>query len=663
LIGKMISLNGRSYAVIGIMAPGVESDPPATFESVNAQPIDVWMPFQIDPGNNDQSGFFNVAARLKRGISLDAAVVQMRLATEEFRRQFPLAEGLSTRAVFTVIPIRDAILRGEGSPLSIFFCAVIFVLLIACANVANLLLARGTGRRREIAIRAALGAGRGRIIRELLAESVVLSLAGGALGIALGMVGIRALLALNTVNMPRIGLEGVAVTADLRVLGFTVLVSLTTGILFGILPALQGSRADLVEDLKEGGGRCGTGVRQSKTRSLLVISEVTLAFVLLVGAGLLVRTFFALRSVKPGLDAHNVLTVQISLTDHRFQKTAGVVELVKDSIQHISALPGVTSVASTCCLPIENRTAGDVIIAGRPVTGRSHGVVDVTTISPRYFDVFKIPVLRGRAFTERDGIGASLVVIISEAMARRYWPNNGALGDPLSASLIFPDLPDRTWQVVGIAGDVHADGLRRSAPAIVYFSVAQVPDVLNGYLVRNPLAWIVRTREQPQSLIAAIQNEFRKVDAGLPVPNIRSMDEVLSRSTGGLQFNTLLLAVFGGSALLLAAIGIYGFIAHSVQQRTQEIGIRLALGAQPNEVRNMIVFQGTRLTLIGICIGIISAFGLARIIAGFLFGVQVHDWVVFVTVPAFLSAVAAAAVWFPARRACRINPIEALRHE
>jgi putative ABC transport system permease protein len=303
-----------------------------------------------------------------------------------------------------------------------------------------------------------------------------------------------------------------------------------------------------------------------------------------------------LRSVNPGFDERNVLTMQVSLTDQRFQKTAGVVELVGDSIQRISTLPGVTSVASTCCLPLGSRgTQGDVIIVGRQVNGRSHGVVNVATISPRYFDVLKIPILRGRAFTERDGKRASPVVIISEGVARRYWPEDGSLGDPLRATLVFPDFPNQTWQVIGIVGDVHGDGQRRSAPAIVYFSLAQAPNDLNAYLVRGPVAWIVRTREQPQSLIAAIQNEFHRVDSGLPVPSVRSMDEVLSRSTSGPEFNMLLLATFGGSALLLAAIGIYGFIAYSVQQRTQEIGIRLALGADPSDVRNMVMFQGIRL--------------------------------------------------------------------
>ena len=664
IIGSTIPLNGRSYEVIGIMAPGVETEPPASYDRASAlDPIDIWMPFQIDPASNDQNGYFNVAARLKPGVSLQTAAAQMQLATQEFRRRFPRGESLPPNGVFTVKLMRDALVGEERSSLLIFFGAVTCVLFIACANIANLLLARATGRKREIAIRAAMGARRGRIIRQLLTESAVLSIGGGVLGTVLGIAGIHALLALNTVTIPRVGSNAAAVTADVTVLSFTLLVSLTTGIVFGLIPALQASRADLTEALKEGSGRSGTEFRQNKIRSLLVISEVTLAFVLLVGAGLLVRTFVALRSVNPGFDARNVLTMQVSLTDQRFQKSAKVVELVRDSIQRIGALPGVTSAAFTCCLPLENVTAGDVIVVGRPLTGRSHGMVNVATISPHYFDVLKIPILRGRAFNDRDQNGTTPAAVISEAMARRYWPKDGTFGDPLGASLSFPDVPNVTWQVIGIAGDVHSDGVTTSAPAIVYFSMAQVPDDLNAYLVLSPMAWIVRTRQPSQSLIAAIQNEFSKVAVGLPLPAVRSMDEVLRRSTAGDEFHMVLLTTFGGSALLLAAIGIYGFFAYTVQQRRREIGIRLALGAQSSDVRNMFMFQGIRLALIGIGFGILGSLVLTRVIAGFLFGVQVYDRVVFIAIPVFLTAVAIAAVWFPSRQAARINPIEALRYE
>jgi putative ABC transport system permease protein len=664
IIGRPIPLNGRPHEVIGIMAPRVGLESPASYESASAiDPIDVWMPFQIDPANNDQSGYFNVAARLRPGVSVRSAQSQMQLASQELRRRFPGAAGLPPSGIVTVELMRDALVGGERWSLLIFFGAVICVLLIACANVANLLLARASGRKREIAIRAAMGAGRGRIIRQLLTESVMLSLAGGTLGVGLGIGGIRALLALNTVSIPRVGAHGAAVALNFPVLCFTLLVSLLTGIIFGLIPAVQVSRTDLTEALKESSGRSGTGFHQNKVRSLLVVGEISLALVLLVGAGLLVRTFAALRSINPGFDARNVLTMQVSLTDQRFQKSVKVLELVRDSIQRITVLPGVITVASTCCLPLENVTGGDLIIAGRPLTGRSHGSVDVATVSPRYFDVLKIPILRGRAFTDRDLKGAGPGVIISEVMSRRYWPKGGAFGDPMGARLIFPDVPHVVWEVIGIAGDVRSNGLSVSPPALVYFSMAQVPDDLNAYLVLSPMAWLVRTRQPSQPLISAIQDEFRKAAVGLPVPSVRAMDEVLHRSTGDREFNMLLLTTFGGSALLLALIGIYGFFAYAVQQRRQEIGIRLALGAQPSDVRKMVMFQGIRLALIGIGVGLLGALALTRVIARFLFGVQSHDPAVFVAVPVFLAAVALAAVWFPARHAGRVNPIEALRYE
>lgn len=664
IIGKTISIGDKLYEVIGIMSPGSETDPPASFDTSSVRdPIDVWMPFQIDHDSIDQNGYFNVAARLKTGVSLQAAAAQMQLVTQEFRRRYPADENLPPNSVFTVQVMREALVSGERSSLSIFSGAVLFVLLIACANVANLVLVRATGRNREIAIRAALGAGRGRIVRQLLTEGVGLSIVGGALGAVLGIVGIRALLSLNAVNIPRIGNQGIAVTADWRILSFALFASLTTGILCYLIPAVQLSDADLSKALKEGSGCLGTGFRQSKGRSVLVVSEVTLALVLSIGAGLLIRSFVAVLSVNPGFDSRHVLTMQASLTAPRFQKTAGVAELVRDSIQRISALAGVASVASTCCLPLEKMTQGGVIIVGRPLSGRSHGVVDVTTVSPQYFDVLKIPVLRGRAFTERDGSGGPPVVLISDSMARRYWPKDRANREPLNTSLVFTDLPALVWQIVGIVGDVHADGLNRYSPPIVYFSIPQIPDGFTTYLVRNPVTWIVRSRDQSQSFSSSIQKELTQAGAGLPVSNVRSMDEILVRSAAAHKFNMLLLSTFSGLALLLAAVGVYGFMAYSVQQRRQEIGIRLALGAASSDLRTMIVFQGMRLALAGVCIGLVGSFVLTRFIASFLFGVRVQDPIVFIVVPVLLCAVALAAIWFPARHASRIDAIEALRYE
>jgi putative ABC transport system permease protein len=366
IIGRTIFLEGRLHEIIGIAAAGTGVESPATYDPSSAkETIDVWMPLQVDPDATDQNGFFNVAARLKPGVTVETAAAQLKLATEEFRRKFPSVDGMPPKSVFTIQSMKDVLVNGARPPLFVLSGAVGMLLLIACANVANLLLARAEGRKREIAVRTAVGASRGRIIRQLLTESVVLSTFGGVLGFILGRFGIKFFLSLNTIAFPGIGDNGSAITLDWRVWLFTGLISLVTGTLFGLIPALQASRTDLRDALKGSNGQAGTGFRNNKARSLLVVSQVALALVLLVGAGLLIRSFVALRSVSPGFDPHDILTMRISLTAPQFQKTSVVSELVREGVQRISALPNVVSAAATCCLPLEDRTIGDVIIAGR----------------------------------------------------------------------------------------------------------------------------------------------------------------------------------------------------------------------------------------------------------------------------------------------------------
>jgi putative ABC transport system permease protein len=655
VIGKTITLSGSPHEIIGIAGPSlkIEID----------QPPDVYVPFKLDPYSTDQGNYFQVAGRLKPGVTLAAADAQLKAATEGFRKNYP--NSLGPKGTFGVQPLGEVLVSGVRTLLWVLLGAVGFVLLIACANVANLLLARATGRRREIAIRAAIGAGRGRIIRQLLTESVVLSMAGGVLGLILGFAGIRGILSLNPGNIPRVGLQGNAVSMDLRVVLFTLGLSVATGILFGLFPALQASRADLSSTIKESTGRGGTSFRHNKARSLLVIVETALALILLIGASLLLRTFTALRAVNPGFDSHNVLTLRMSLSGPRFVKTAGVDQLVRQGTERLKALPGVETAGATCCVPLEGGYGLPFIIVGRPLEGASTGGGKYMIASPEYFDVFKIPVLRGRGFTDQDGIGAPPVAVINQAMAKQFWKE----GDPLADRILIgkgvgPEFDDPPRQIVGVVSDIRDNGLNNNPGPTMYIPQAQLPDGINALNARlTPLAWIVRTRVEPHTLIPAIQKELGDVSDGLALAPIRTMEEVVSRSTANTDFNTLVLTIFACTALLLAAIGIYGLMAYSVEQRTQEIGIRLALGAESGSVRNMVIFQGMRLALIGVVIGVGSAFGLTKLIASLLYGVKARDPLVFVGIPVLLSAVALLAVWLPARRATRVSPIDALRCE
>jgi predicted permease len=655
VVGKTISLGNEPYTVIGVTAKSFDTDPVA----------DVWLPFQFDPNSNDQAHYFLAAGRLKQGVTLDQAKAQMKLAANEFRRKYPDG-GMGPQDSFSVTPLRDAIVSDVRSSLFVLLGAVSLVLLIACANVANLLLVRATGRKREFAIRSSLGAGRGRIVRQLLTESVVLSLIGGLLGLGLGYIGVRSLLALNPGNIPRIGETGEAVGLDWRVLLFTLGVSVLTGILFGLVPALGISRADLNSTLKEGSSRGGTGLHHVKMRSLLVISEVSLALVLLIGASLLIRTFLALRNVDPGFNSHNVLTMKMSLTGERFTKTTGVALLVRNGRERMNSVPGVIASAATCCLPLEGGFGLPFNVVGRPQgSANSTGGAGWMNVSPGYFDVFKIPILRGRDFRESDDGGAPGVVIINDAMAKKFWPKENPVGQQIVIGKgVGPEFDEPAREIIGVVGDVHDGGLNRDPRPTMIVPQAQVLDGVTALNARiGPMTWLVRTQGNPHLVASAISNQLQQVSGGLPVAKIRSMDEVVIRSTAREDFNMLLLSIFGASALVLAAIGIYGLMAYSVQQRVQEIGIRMALGADRHRIRNMVVWQGMRLTLVGVVVGVGAAFALTRLISSFLFGVKSWDPIVFVTVPILLAAVALIAVWMPAQRASRLDPMQALRIE
>jgi putative ABC transport system permease protein len=659
IIGRTLSLGGDAHTVVGIVAPEFN------IEEFGLAP-DLWVPFQLDPNSTDQGHYFTVAGRLKSGVTLDQAKARLRLLGTEYRRLYPNAIGPNDS--FGVEPMRDVIVRNVRASLYVLVGAVGFVLLIACANVANLLLVRATGRRREIAVRAAIGAGRGRIVRQLLTESVLLSVAGGIVGLALGVLGIRALLAINTAGLPRVGLDGGLVGVDLRVLGFALLVAVLTGIVFGLFPAFQGSRTDLTTTLNEVSGRSGSGFRQNKARAVLVVAEVALALTLLVGSALLIRTSVALGAVEPGFDTTRVLTMEMSLNGERFAKSEDVEQMIRNAVERIRTVPGVETASAACCLPLQGGYGLPFVIVGRPLDGPSHGGGGWLTVSPGYFDVFRIPVKRGRAFTDQDTSASIPVVMINEAMARQFWPK----GDPLTDRLVIGRdvmkefAGERERQIIGIVGDVRDAGLNNDPGARMYIPQAQVPDPVNVLNMGiSTMKWVVRTRVPPHSVSQAVQEQLRQT-TGLPVSNVRSMEDIVALSTSRQRFNMWLMTVFGASALLLSAIGIYGLMAYSVAQRTQEMGIRLALGAQTGEVRRMVVSEGMVLAIVGVVLGLGGALALTKSVTAFstsLFRVDVWDPLVFVTTPLALMLVALIAVWFPARRASRVDPIEALRYE
>jgi putative ABC transport system permease protein len=657
IVGKTIELGGQPHTVIGLIGKTFD------FRDFGPNP-EVWTPFQLDPNTHDQGHYFTVGARLKPGVTLEQAKARLALSAGEFRHKFP--DALQPKDGFSVESLREALVDNARSTLIVLACAVGVVLLIACANVANLLLARAIGRKREIAIRAALGAGRGRMIRQLLTESLMLAAAGAVLGSVLGIAGIRALLTVNTANLPRIGTDGALVTADWRVLLFAGVVTLVTTVLFGLVPAFQSSRADLGATLKEGASRSGSGRNQNRGRAALAIGEIALAAMLLIGAALLIRTALNLGAVKPGFDAENVLTMRMSLNSAKYTHTAAVEQLTRDGLERLRAIPGVVSASATCCVPLEGGYGLPFRVMGRPLEkGPFHGGGGWQTLAPGFFEVFKIPILRGRSFTERDNASGAPVVIINQAMAKQFWPK----GDPLTDRIligkgIMSELEaEMPRQIIGIAGDIRDGALNRDPRPAMYVPYAQTTDAINALNVRlTPLAWVVRTRAEPTSLLPKIQEQLRQV-SGLPVTDVRTMAEVISRSTSRQRFNMLLMSVFAGAALLLAVIGVYGLMAYSVQQRTQEIGIRMALGAETGDVRRMVLFQGMRFALLGVIVGTASAFGLARLLKSFLFGVQASDPMIFAVVPVVLSLTALGAVWIPALRATRVDPVASLRCE
>jgi putative ABC transport system permease protein len=658
LVGNAILLDQVPHTVIGVLAPGFIMDPPA----------DIWVPLQPDPASSDHISRVSVVARLKPGVTVEDAQNDVGKTMQPFLRKYaphsPSESPLIPLENFTAIPLRDAVVGDVRPALYLLIGAVGFVLLISCANVSSLMLARATRRAREFAIRVALGAQRKQVILQLLTESVLLSLAGGVLGLVLGYLGVRELLAVSPGDIPRIGANGSSITLDWRIFLFTFLVSVFTGILFGLIPGVNASRADVSTLAKDNTSQSGMGFRRNRTRPLLVIMEVALALVLLVGAGLLIRTFVAKRTISRGFDEQNVLTLEMSLSSAQFEKTAQVAQLVRNAERRIEHVPSVSAIATTCALPLQpGLTMPFTIFKNDQFLGRYDGASSWRSVSPGYFAVFKIRLLRGRLFTDDDDEQAAGVVLINRGMMKKYWQEVDA--NPIGEFITIgkgmgPGLEERPRQIIGVVADIREAGLDRE-PAM-YVPAAQVTDEMNARNTRLlPITWVVRTAEAQPAAIVDIQRELLNVSGGRPLGRVRTMHQVIAASSARAQFYMTILAAFAGIALLLATVGLYGLMAYSVQQRTQEIGIRMALGAGPSDVRNMVVLQGLWLALAGIAIGMPAALALARVTVSMIFGIQIWDPAVLALVAILLSIVALVAAWVPSVRATRVNPADALR--
>ena len=657
MVGRSIRINSEPFTVIGVMGPDFAGEPET----------DLFLPEQADLNSANQGHFLLLGARLKPGVTIEQANAQLRVVADRFRKLYP---GVIDDETFAVQPMGPLMMGDLRTPLFILLGAVAFVLLIACANVANLLLVRAAGRSKEIAIRIAIGAGRGALLRQLLTESILLALAGGVAGVFLGAIGLRVLLSLAPAELPRLpeaGTLGLFTLMDGRILLFAFGVSIVTGVLFGLVPALQLSRPTLNMSLREGGARTTAGTARQRTRSALVVAEIALSLVLLVGAALMIRTFLALRDVQPGFQTASVLTLSSSLAGQKYETAAAVERLSTELTRRLESLPGVQASAYALCLPLQLGPDMPFAIAGKPPRdgGPFNGDVDYRPVSWHYFQTLGIPLRRGRLFDERDSSTGPWSVIINEAMAKKFWPKEDPLGATITiAKGLAPELADRSRQVIGVVGDVHEAGVDQEAPPVMYVPVGQVP---NGMIALGnrilPSSWAVRGAGDPAALARAVQQEMLRVDPDLPVARVMSMDRLLAKSMARQNFNMILLGIFGGIALLLAAIGIYGVMSFTVEQRTNEMGIRTALGASTGQLLWLVIGHGLLLAGIGVAIGLAASFGLTRLMASLLYGVKATDAATFVAVAAILSAVAAVACYIPARRATRVDPITALHWE
>jgi putative ABC transport system permease protein len=635
IVGQTVTMSGKNWTVIGVMPPG--------FHFLNPQ-VKAWMPLQFEPGTEwRKSGrFLRSVARLKQGVTLQQAQAELDGIAKQLESAYPdYNQGWGVN----LLPIHEQVVGDVRPVLLVLLAAVAFVLLIACANVANLLLSRAASRQKELALRAALGADRIRLIRQMLTESLLLALIGGAVGVLLAYWGIQLLVAFAPDNIPRLH----EITIDPRVLGFTFGVSLLTGLAFGLVPALQSSRPDLNDALKEGAR--GSTSRHRVVRNLFVVAEMALALVLLVGAGLMLRSFSQLLQVKTGFDTDNVLTMRVQLPSAKYGEPQQRAEFFKRAQERLATLPGVKSIGAISYLPLTGVATSTIFnLASQPLPPSESPNTELRPITPGYFTAMGIPLLKGRAFDERDGAN-SRVVIINETLARKFFPGQ----DPIGQQLVVMWRPQFADEIIGVVGDIKETALAQESNPAIYWPHPREPYPFMNFVIRAAI--------DPAALSAAVAREIHALDPDQPVADIRTLDEVVAKSIARPRFNALLLAIFAGVALVLASVGIYGVMNYSATQRTQEIGIRMALGAKRGDILRLVVGHGMKLTFIGIAIGLVASLALTRVISNFLFGITATDLPTFVAVSGVLSFVALLANYIPARRATRVNPVVALRYE
>lgn len=637
VIGSKVQSSNFSITIVGVMPPGF--DYPAQTE--------IWFPLPIDPAKEKRfNRFLNVVGRLKPGVTIEQAQSEMSLINERLAQSY-VETNLGWNVKLT--KLHDRLVGKLRPSLLILLGAVTLVLLIACANVANLQLARATYRQREIAVRTALGASRFRIVRQLLTESVLLSLVSGAAGLALSTWLTKLLVSVSPPNSPRFEEIGM----DFRVFGFAFAVALVTGVVFGLVPAIQTSKIDLNKALKES-GRTGSQGRHNRIGSALMVSEIALSFMLLVGAGLLIKSFIRLREVNPGFNPSNMLAMRVSLPAGKYQQGEPRLQVYRQVVERIIGLPGVASAGAVSQLPLRGDTFNlgrGYLREGDPATSEAAGNANFVTVTPTYFDTMQIPLKAGRGFTERDTNDAPKVMIVNETLARKLWPGENPVGRKI---WVWHD--EKFYrEIVGVVGDTRIS-LDTEAESQMYVPFAQDA----GW---GTLSLVVRTKGEPTDLAGAVRTEIRAVDKGVLIYNVKTLDDVVAIAAAPRRTPMLLLSSFAGVAMLLAMLGIYGVTAYYVTQRTHEIGVRIALGARMSDVLKLVLSRGVIFALTGIAIGIAGAFGLTRYLSTLLFGVQPVDLMTFLSVAAILIIVALLACVIPARKAAKVDPLVALRYE